>query len=141
MMNAQLDVVNLAKHMMIRLNRYVGGHFLQDSLSTMVSWKCYPSQQISLPCSQYLMTCTSARKATMSSATVILTEIDEQFSIAFSHVLRHGQYARYIVVQNRILLLEQEMRQIGRPGIQLIPVHSVPYVPPTHHTRSIHMYQ
>ena len=43
-----------------------------------------------------------------------LTEVDEHLAVALPHVLRHGEDARHVVVQEGILLLQKENQATSR---------------------------
>lgn len=46
------------------------------------------------------------------AAAVALTEIDEHLAIALSHVLRHGEDTRHVVVEEWILFLQSRAKQM-----------------------------
>lgn len=47
----------------------------------------------------------------------VLTEVYEHLAVALPHVLRHGEDAGHVVVQERVLLLQKENKFVNTDGL------------------------
>lgn len=47
----------------------------------------------------------------------VLTEVYEHLAVALPHVLRHGEDAGHVVVQERVLLLQKENKSVNMDGL------------------------